>query len=179
MDPKQTLKDSRIIILDGSITDDLCTSICLDMLYLEAIDPTKDITLLLNSQGGSIQAGYMLIDTMRILKPDVQVICMGLAASMGAMILMAGTKGKRKALPHAKVMLHQPLGGANLMQAADFEITAREMSKTKTDIYKFISSCTGKTFEQVSSDCDRNFWMTTKEAMDYGIIDSIVTKESR
>lgn len=179
MDAKQTLRDSRIIILDGPITDEVCTNACLDLLYLEALDPVKDITLLLNSQGGSIQAGYMLIDTMNILKPDVQVICMGQAASMGAMILMAGTKGKRKALPHSKIMLHQPLGGANLMQAADFEITACEMKKTKKNIYEFISSCTGKTFEQVSIDCDRDFWMNAKEAMNYGIVDSIVTKESR
>ncbi len=179
MDVLETLKDSRIIVLDGPITDEVCTKACLDLLYLEALDPTKDITILLNSQGGLVQAGYMLIDTMQILKPDIQVICMGLAASMGAMVLMAGTKGKRKALAHAKVMLHQPLGGADLMQATDFEITAREMSKTKKGLFEFISSCTGKSYEQVSLDCDRNFWMTAEEAIDYGIIDSLVTKEER
>lgn len=172
-------QDSRVLVLNGEITDELCTQACIALLQLEAENDKEDITLMLNSPGGSVQAGFMLIDTIRILKCDVEVICMGLAASMGAMILMAGTKGKRKALPHARIMLHQPLGGAQLMQATDFEITAKEMSRTKKELYEFICSCTGKTFSQVAEDCDRNFWMSAREAVEYGIIDSIVTKENR
>lgn len=172
-------QDSRVLVLNGEISDELCTQACIALLQLEAENDREDITLMLNSPGGSVQAGFMLIDTIRILKCDVEVICMGLAASMGAMILMAGTKGKRKALPHARIMLHQPLGGAQLMQASDFEITAKEMARIKKEIYEFICNCTGKTYGQVAEDCDRNFWMSSQEAVEYGIIDSIVTKESR
>ena len=172
-------QDSRVLVINGEITDELCTQTCIALLQLESEDAEADITIMLNSPGGSVQAGFMLIDTMRILKCDVEVICMGLAASMGAMVLMSGSKGKRQALPHARIMLHQPLGGAPLQQVADFEITAREMSRTKKEIYDFICSCTGKSYSQVSEDCDRNFWMTAQEAVDYGIIDSVVTRENR
>ena len=182
MENNNTLRlnqDSRVLVINGEITDELCAQACIALLQLESEDAEADITIMLNSPGGSVQAGFMLIDTMRILKCDVEVICMGLAASMGAMILMAGTKGKRQALPHARIMLHQPLGGASLMQATDFEITAREMSRTKKEIYDFICSCTGKSYSQVSEDCDRNFWMTSQEAAQYGIIDSVVTRDNR
>ena len=172
-------QDSRVLVVNGEITDELCTQACIALLQLEAENDREDITLMINSPGGSVQAGFMLIDTIGVLKCDVEVICLGLAASMGAMILMAGTKGKRKALPHARIMLHQPLGGAQLMQASDFEITAKEMSRTKKELYDFICNSTGRTFSQVSEDCDRNFWMTAHEAEEYGIIDSIVTKENR
>jgi len=172
-------QDSRILVINGEITDDLCTQASLALLQLESENDKEDITIMLNSPGGSAQAGFMLIDTIRVLRCDVEIIVMGLAASMGAMILMAGTKGKRKALPHARIMLHQPLGGAQLMQASDFEITAREMSKIKKEIYDFICSCTGKSFSQVSEDCDRDYWMTSQEAVDYGLIDGIVTRENR
>lgn len=171
-------QDSRVLVINGEITDELCTQACIALLQLESEDAEADITIMLNSPGGSVQAGFMLIDTIRILKCDVEVICMGLAASMGAMILMAGT-GKRQALPHARIMLHQPLGGAPLQQVADFEITAREMSRTKKEIYDFICSCTGKSYSQVSEDCDRNFWLTSEEAAQYGIIDSVVSRETR
>ena len=172
-------QDSRVLIINGEINDENCTQACIALLRLEGENETEDITFLLNSPGGSIQAGFMLIDTIRTLKCDVEIIVMGLAASMAAMILMAGTKGKRRALPHAKIMLHQPLGGAQIMQASDLEITAKEMLKTKKEIYEFISSCTGKTYNQVEKDCDRNYWMNAKQAQDYGIIDSIVTRENR
>jgi len=172
-------KDSRVLVINGQISDELCTQACMALLQMESENETEDITIMLNSPGGSVQAGFMLIDTIRTLKCDVEIIVMGLAASMGAMILMAGTKGKRRALPHARIMLHQPLGGADLMQASDFEITAREMSKVKQELYEFICSCTGKSFSQVSEDCDRNFWMDARQAQDYGIIDGIVTRENR
>ena len=181
MENNNTLRlnqDSRVLVINGEITDELCAQACIALLQLESEDAEADITIMLNSPGGSVQAGFMLIDTMRILKCDVEVICMGLAASMGAMILMAGT-GKRQALPHARIMLHQPLGGAGLMQATDFEITAREMARTKKELYDFICTCTGKSYSQVSEDCDRNFWMTAQEAVDYGIIDSVVTRDNR
>ena len=172
-------QNSRVLILNGEITDELSTRACLALLKMESENAGDDITLMINSPGGSVQAGFMLIDTMRVLRCDVEVICTGLAASMGAVILMAGTKGKRKALPHCRIMLHQPIGGAPFMQATDFEITARELSRTKKEIYEFICTCTGKSFAQVSGDCDRNFWMDPREAMGYGIIDSIVTRENR
>jgi len=172
-------QDSRVLVLNGEITDELCIQACIALLQLESENESEDITIMLNSPGGSVQAGFMLIDTIRVLKCDVEIIVMGLAASMGAMVLMAGTKGKRRALPHARIMLHQPIGGAQLMQASDFEITAREMSKIKKEVFDFISSCTGKSFRQVSEDCDRDHWMTAQEAIDYGIIDDIVSRDNR
>ena len=172
-------QDSRVLVINGQITDELCTQASIALLQLESENDTEDITIMLNSPGGSVQAGFMLIDTIQTLKCDVEVIVIGLAASMGAMILMAGTKGKRKALPHARIMLHQPLGGAELMQASDFEITAKEMARTKKDLYDFICNSTGKTYSQVAEDCDRNFWMSSQEAVEYGIIDGIVTRENR
>ena len=172
-------QDSRVLVVNGEITDEICTRACIALLQMESEDAEADITIMLNSPGGSVQAGFMLIDTIRVLKCDVEVICMGLAASMGAMILMAGTKGKRQALPHSRIMLHQPLGGAQLMQATDFEITAREMSRTKKETYDFICECTGKSYNQVAEDCDRDYWMTAKEATEYGIIDAVVTRENR
>ena len=172
-------QESRVLVINGEINDELCAQACIALLQLESENECEDITIMLNSPGGSVQAGFMLIDTIRTLKCDVEVIAMGLAASMGAMILMSGTKGKRKALPHARIMLHQPLGGADLMQASDFEITAREMSRVKKELYELICSCTGRTYSQVSEDCDRNFWLDAKQAQEYGIIDSVVTKEDR
>ena len=172
-------QDSRVLVINGQISDELCTQACIALLQMEDEDQNSEITIMLNSPGGSVQAGFMLIDTIQSLKCDVEIIVMGLAASMGAMILMAGTKGKRKALPHARIMLHQPLGGADLMQASDFEITAKEMARTKKELYDFICNRTGKTYSQVAEDCDRNFWMNAQEAMSYGIIDSVVTRENR
>lgn len=178
-DAFSVIKESRVIVINDAITDVICSKVCLWLLKLEAMDAEKDITIMLNSPGGCIQAGFMLIDTMTVLKCPVEVICTGLAASMGALILMAGTKGKRKMLPHARVMIHQPLGGASLMQASDFEISARELTRVKKEVYGFICSSTGKTYKQVQEDCDRNFWMDANEALTYGIIDSIVTREAR
>nr|MCR5761274.1 ATP-dependent Clp protease proteolytic subunit [Sphaerochaetaceae bacterium] len=152
------IPNTRILVINGMITDDMCCSACISLLEMES-ESTEDITILLNSPGGSVQAGFMLIDTMGILSADVEVICTGLAASMGAMILMAGTRGKRKALEHARIMLHQPLGGVSeMLQVSDFEIQSREMQRTRREIFDFISRCTGKSYESVASDCDRNFW---------------------
>jgi len=170
---------SRVLVINGEMTDEICTQACIALLQLESENHDEDITIMLNSPGGSVQAGFMLIDTIKVLNCDVETIVMGLAASMGAMVLMAGTKGKRKALPHARIMLHQPLGGAQLMQASDFEITAHEMARVKKESYDFICSCTGKSFSQVAEDCDRDHWMDSKEAMDYGIIDGVVSKDNR
>ena len=173
------LEDSRVLIINGEIDDDACSQACIALLHLEDLDSEKDITIMINSPGGSISAGFMLVDTIKVLKCDVETICMGLAASMGAVILMAGTKGKRKALPHSRIMLHQPLGGAQMMQAADFQIVAQEMAKVKREIYEFISDNTGKTYKQISRDCDRNYWMNAKQAQAYGIIDAVVTRDNR
>lgn len=174
------IRNSRMMVINGEITNELCTLACIELLEMESEDSEKDITILLNSPGGDIQAGFMLIDTMRMLSVDVEVISIGLAASMGAMILMAGTPGKRRALPHSRIMLHQPLGGSSMMmQISDFEIQAKEMQRTRKEIFKFISDCTGKPYKKVNEDCDRNFWMNSMEAMEYGIIDNIVSKETR
>lgn len=176
---KNLMKIGRSLVINGDITDSLCAAACLALLELEAENPDEDITILINSSGGSVRAGFMLIDTMKVIKPDVETICMGLAASMAAMVLMAGEPGKRKALPHCRIMLHQPLCGANYMQVSDFEIMTRELAKGKKDIYDFICASTGKSFAQVEECCDRDFWMDVNEAMAFGIVDKVVTKEER
>lgn len=165
-------------MLHGEITDEVAADVCLEMLEFEADCPSEGMTLMINSPGGSVQAGWQIIDTMRLIG-NVQTICTGLCASMGAMVLMAGEPGHRSILPHAKVMLHQPLGGAGLMQASDFEITAREMARTKQELYAFICDCTGKSLAQVTEDCDRDHWLNAEEAKAYGIVDTIESTETR
>ncbi len=172
--------DSRMLMVSGAISNELCTRASLELLRMESEDPVSGVTILLNSGGGDVQAGFMLIDTIRTLSVDVEIICTGLAASMGAMILMAGTPGKRRALAHSRVMIHQPsVYSPMMMQASDMEIQAREMQRIRRTLYEFIVECTGRPYEDVASDCERNFWMDAKEAMEYGIVDGIVTKEAR
>ena len=156
------LKD-RVIMLGSGIDDNVANSIVAQLLFLESENPEKDISIYINSPGGSITAGMAIYDTIQYIKPDVQTICIGMAASMGAFLLAAGAKGKRLALPNAEVMIHQPLGGAQ-GQASDIEITAREIMKLKKELYDIIATHSGQKFEKVEEDSDRDYWMTAEEA---------------
>lgn len=168
------LKD-RIIFLTGGIDDQIANLIIAQLLFLENEDNKKDITLYVNSPGGAVTAGLAIIDTMHFIKPDVAVVCVGMAASMGAMILSAGAKGKRFVLPNSEVMIHQPLGGAE-GQASDIAIAAENILKTRTILYKMLAKNTNKTLAQIEKDADRNYWMNADEAVKYGIVDKIITK---
>ncbi len=168
------LKD-RIIFLGGPIDSDMANIIIAQLLFLENEDSKKDITLYVNSPGGSVVAGMAIIDTMNFIKPDVATVCVGMAASMGAMILTSGAKGKRFALPNAEVMIHQPLGGTE-GQASDIAIHAEHILKTKENLYRIISETTGKSMAQVTKDADRDYYMSSEEAKKYGIVDKIITK---
>ena len=168
------LKD-RIIILGGEINDHTANLVVAQLLFLEAQDPEKDINLYVNSPGGSVTAGLAIYDTMQCIKPAVSTICTGMAASMGALLLMAGAAGKRLSLPNSKVMIHQPWGGAK-GAAADVEIQVKELLRTKDQINKIIHQHTGKTIEAIEQDTNRDRYMTPEEAIEYGIIDKIITK---
>ena len=168
------LKD-RIIFLDGEITDDVASLVVAQLLFLESEDPDKDISLYINSPGGVITAGMAIYDTMNYIKPDVSTICVGMAASMAAFLLAAGEKGKRYALPNAEVMIHQPLGGAQ-GQATDIKIAADHITKTKEKMNKLLSKMTGKPYEEVCKDTERDNFMDAGEAMAYGLIDKVVEK---
>lgn len=163
----------RIIFLGSGIYDQVANIITAQLLFLESADPKKDIQIYLNSPGGSVYAGLGIYDTMQYISPDVATICTGMAASMGAVLMCAGTKGKRTALKHARVMIHQPLGGAE-GQASDIEITAREIAKLKKELYEIIASHSGQTYEKVWADSDRDYWMTAEEAKAYGMIDEVL-----
>ena len=165
----------RIIFLGVPINDYVANIIQAQLLFLESVDSKKDIQIYLNSPGGGVYAGLGIYDTMQYISPDVSTICTGMAASMGAVLLCAGTKGKRTALKHSRVMIHQPLGGAS-GQASDIEITAREIQKLKKELYKIISNHSGKSFDDVWNDSDRDFWMTSEEAKNYGMIDEVLVK---
>ena len=166
------LKD-RIIFLGTEIVDDVANSIVAQLLFLESEDPDKDINLYINSPGGSVTAGMAIYDTMQYIKPQVSTICVGLAASMGAILLTGEAKGKRLALPNAEIMIHQPLGGAR-GQASDIEIQAKNIIKTKERMNKIIASHTGQDYETVARDTDRDNYMTADEALKYGLIDKII-----
>ena len=166
------LKD-RIIFLGSEIVDDVANSIVAQLLFLESEDPDKDINIYINSPGGSVTAGLAIYDTMQYIKPQVSTICVGLAASMGAILLAGGAKGKRLALPNAEVMIHQPLGGAR-GQASDIEIQAKNILKTKERMNKILASHTGQGIETIARDTDRDNYMTAEEAMKYGLIDKII-----
>jgi ATP-dependent Clp protease protease subunit len=168
------LKD-RIILLSGPINDDIANLIIAQLIFLENEDPKKDITLYVNSPGGHVHAGLGIIDTMNFIKPDVAVVCIGMAASMGAMILSSGAKGKRYVLPNSEVMIHQPLGGAE-GQASYIAIAAENILKTRNVLYKMLAKNTGKKIEQIEKDADRNYWMSADEAVKYGIVDKVLTK---
>lgn len=166
------LKD-RIIFLGGPVTDDEANLIIAQMLFLEADDPDKDIYLYINSPGGSVSAGLAIYDTMQYIRCEVSTICVGLAASMGAFLLAAGAKGKRKSLPNSEIMIHQPLGGAQ-GQASDIKIQAEHIIKTRSKLNEILAERTGKSVEQVALDTERDNYMTAEEALSYGIIDEIV-----
>ena len=166
------LLEDRIIFLSGEIDDNVANSIVAQLIYLEGKDPTKDISIYINSPGGSVTAGMAIFDTMNYIKCDVSTICVGLAASMGAFLLAAGTKGKRYALPNSEIMIHQPLGGAS-GQASDIAIHAEQILKTKAKLNKILSENTGKPLEQVEKDTDRDNFMSAEEAKTYGLVDKI------
>ncbi|MBQ7732716.1 MAG: ATP-dependent Clp endopeptidase proteolytic subunit ClpP [Synergistaceae bacterium] len=166
------LKD-RIIFLGSEVVDDVANSIVAQLLFLESEDPDKDINLYINSPGGSVTAGLAIYDTMQYIKPNVSTICVGLAASMAAILLAGGTKGKRLALPNAEIMIHQPLGGAR-GQASDIEIQARNILKTKERMNKILADHTGQKLKTIARDTDRDNYMTADEALKYGLIDKII-----
>lgn len=166
------LKD-RIIFLGGEIDDNVANSIVAQMLFLEMEDPDADIMLYINSPGGSVSAGMAIYDTMRYLKCEVSTLCVGLAASMGAFLLSAGAKGKRKALPHAEIMIHQPLGGAR-GQATDIKIQAEQILRIKKTLNELLSQNTGKPLKTIEKDVERDYYLTAEQAKDYGLIDEII-----
>lgn len=176
MDVFSRLMMDRIIFLGTAVDDYAANVIQAQLLYLDSADSGKDISIYINSPGGSVYAGYGIYDTMQFIGSDVSTICTGIAASMAAVLLVAGQKGKRFALKHSRVMIHQPLGGAQ-GQASDIEITAREIAKVKQELYKIIADHSGKSIEEVARDSDRDFWMTSAEAKDYGMIDEVLTRK--
>ena len=176
MDVFSRLMMDRIIFLGTGINDQVANIVQAQLLFLESTDATKDIQIYINSPGGSVYAGLGIYDTMQFIKPDVATICTGIAASMGAVLLCAGEKGKRSGLTHSRVMIHQPLGGAQ-GQASDIEITAREILKLKDELYQIIAKHSEQTIEKVSEDSDRDYWMRANEAKDYGMIDEILVRE--
>jgi ATP-dependent Clp protease protease subunit len=176
MDVFSRLMMDRIIFLGVPIDDTVANIIQAQLLFLESTDPTKDIQIYLNSPGGHVHAGLGIYDTMQYISADVATICTGMAASMGAILLTAGAKGKRSALKHSRVMIHQPMGGAQ-GQASDIEITAREILKIKAELYNIISEHTGKSLKQIEKDSDRDYWMTSEEALKYGMIDEILVRD--
>jgi ATP-dependent Clp protease protease subunit len=176
MDVFSRLMMDRIIFLGTAIDDNVANIIQAQLLFLESVDSSKDISIYINSPGGGVYAGLGIYDTMQFIKPDVATICTGMAASMGAVLMCAGTKGKRSALPHSRVMIHQPLGGAQ-GQASDIEITAREILKLKEELYQIISKHSGQTMEKIHADSDRDYWMKADEAKVYGMIDEILIRK--
>ncbi len=176
MDIYSRLLRERIIFLGTAIDDHVASLTIAQLIFLEAEDSTKDIYLYINSPGGSVSAGLAIYDTMKFIKPDVATICVGLAASMGAVLLAGGADGKRSALPHSKIMIHQPWVGGISGQASDIEIQAREMMKTRDTLYKILSEHTGKSIDQITKDCDRDYFMTSEEAVEYKLIDKVFDK---
>ncbi len=178
MDVFSRLMMDIIIFLGEPINDYVANIVTAQLLFLESTDRNRDIQMYLNSPGGSVYAGLGIYDTMQIITPDVSTICTGIAASMAAVLMCAGTKGKRTALKHSRIMIHQPLGGAE-GQASDIEITAREIGKLKRELYDIIANHSGQTFEKVSADSDRDYWMTAAEAKDYGMVDEVLIRNPR
>lgn len=175
MDVFSRLMMDRIIFLGVPINDDVANIIQAQLLFLDSNDPTKDIQIYLNSPGGSVYAGLGIYDTMQYISSDVATICTGIAASMGAVLLCAGAAGKRSALPHSRVMIHQPMGGAE-GQASDIEITTRQILALRKELYDIIALHSGKPFDKVEKDSDRDYWMTAPEAKEYGMIDLVLKK---
>lgn len=173
MDVFSRLMMDRIIFLGMPINDDIANVVQAQLLFLENADPNKDIQIYINSPGGSVYAGLGIYDAIQNIKPNVSTICTGLAASMGAILLSAGADGKRSALRHSRIMIHQPLGGAT-GQASDIEITNNEIQKLKGELYQILSDRTGKSYEQIEEDSDRDYWLKAEEAKEYGIIDEVI-----
>ena len=175
LDVFSRLMMDRVLFLGAPITDDVANIIQAQLLFLESTDPNKDIQLYINSPGGSVSAGLGIYDTMQLISCDVGTICTGMAASMGAVLLTAGAAGKRSALPHSRVMIHQPLGGVQ-GQASDIEITAREISRLKKELYEILSLHSGKPIKTIAKDADRDYWLSAEEARRYGLIDTVLGK---
>lgn len=176
MDVFSRLMMDRVIFLGTEITDHTANVIQAQLLYLDSVDNDRDINIYLNTPGGSVYAGLGIYDTMQFVASRVSTICTGIAASMGAILLVAGEKGMRAALPHSRVMIHQPLGGIQ-GQASDIEITAKEILKLKDELYQIIADHSGQSMEKIRQDADRDFWMTADEALNYGMIDKVYTKK--
>jgi len=178
MDIYSRLLRERIIFLGTTVDDHVASLTIAQLLFLEAEDPEKDIKLYINSPGGSVSAGLAIYDTMRYIKADVSTICVGLAASMGAILLAGGQAGKRSALPHSKIMIHQPWIGGLQGQTSDIEIHAKEMIKTRDTLYSILKDHTGKTLAEIAKDCDRDYFMTSEEAKIYNLIDNVLLERS-
>jgi len=174
MDIYSRLLRERIIFIGTPIDDHIASLTIAQLIFLEAEDAQKDINLYINSPGGSVTAGMAIYDTMRYIKPDVATICVGMAASMGAILLAGGAEGKRSALPHSKIMIHQPWIGGLQGQTTDIEIHAKEMLKTRDTLYNILAKHTGKSIEQITKDCDRDYFLTSEEAKDYRLIDNVL-----
>ncbi len=177
MDVFSRLMMDRIIFLGTEVNEYTANVVQAQLLYLDSADPGKDISLYLNTPGGSVYAGLGIYDTMQFVSSNVATICTGMAASMGAVLLVAGEKGKRAALPHSRVMIHQPMGGIQ-GQASDIEITAREILKLKEELYQIISDHSGQPMEKIIADADRDYWMTAEEALAYGMIDKVYSRKN-
>ena len=175
LDVFSRLMMDRILFLGTPIDDDVANIIQAQLLFLESVDPSKDIQLYVNSPGGSVSSGLGIYDTMQLVNCDVATICTGMAASMGSVLLTAGAPGKRSALPHSRVMIHQPLGGVQ-GQASDIEITAREISRLKKELYEILSLHSGKPIKTIEKDADRDYWLSAEEALRYGLIDTVLGK---
>ena len=176
MDVFSRLMMDRIVFLGVGINDDVANIIIAQLLFLSSTDPTKDISLYINTPGGQVSSGLAIYDTMQLIQPDVATICTGMAASMGSVLLCAGTKGKRAALPHSRVLIHQPLGGAE-GQASDILIAAKEIEKTRAELISIIAQHSGQSYDKVFADADRDYWMTAEEARQYGMVDKILSRK--
>ena len=177
LDVFSRLMMDRIIFLGTEVNDYTANVLQAQMLYLDSVDSAKDISIYINSPGGSVYAGLGIYDTMQFINSDVQTICTGMAASMAAVLLVAGKEGKRSALPHSRIMIHQPMGGAQ-GQASDIEITAREIQKLKKELYTIISDHSHQPFDKVWADSDRDYWMTAEEAKEYGMVDEVLARKA-
>jgi ATP-dependent Clp protease, protease subunit len=178
MDVFSRLMMDRIIFMGEAVNDYVANIVTAQLLFLESSDRTRDIQMYLNSPGGSVYAGLGMYDTMQIISPDVATICTGMAASMGAVLMCAGTKGKRTALKHSRIMMHQPSGGIG-GQATDIEIITAEIKKLRHELYEIISEHTGQDIDKVAKDCDRDYWMSAQEAKEYGLVDEVLTVNPR
>lgn len=178
MDVFSRLMMDRIIFLGVGVNDDVANIITAQLLFLASVDPSADISLYINSPGGQVTSGLAIYDTMQLVQPDVATICTGMAASMGSVLLCAGEKGKRSCLPHSRVLIHQPLGGAQ-GQATDILIAAKEIEKTRTELFNIIAKHSGQPYEKVAKDGERDYWMTAEEAKAYGMVDEILVKKNK